>query len=231
MALLGHAAAYIASSSDPHASAEVWGLLGFEDAGSDATTIRMTDGQIFMTILSGQTPASGIAYFAPSLQSVRDRLVAANVELEGTPTTDLTVRGCSTTWWIHTATPERMLQRSGEGSPILGYFDALVLPVPDVVSSMEWIQRLGYILIDIGGDTTQRIDCTDGLSTLSLRKQDQGAPYLHYTADIDDEWVAAAQDALGDRLTLYRDADNQPYMARIMMPDDVMIIVTSDELS
>ncbi len=231
MALLGHAASYIAQSPNPHASAEVWGLLGFEDAGSDDTIVRMTDGQLFMTLVPGAASHLGIAYFAPSLQSVRDKLVAASVELEGTPTTDLTVHGCSTTWWIHTATPERMLQRSGESSPYLGYFDALVLPVSDVPSATAWIQRLGYILIDIGGDTSQRIDCTDGPVTLSLRAHEQGAPYLHYTADIDNEWVDAAHEALGDRITIYRDADNVPFMARIAMPDGVMIIVTSDELS
>jgi hypothetical protein len=56
-------------------------------------------------------------------------------------------------------------------------------------------------------------------------------PFLHYTADIDDEWASAALEALDTRVTIYRDADGSPYMARIAMPDDVMIIVTSDELS
>lgn len=231
MALLGHAASYIVSSPNPHASAEAWGLLGFEDAGSDATIIRMTDGQVFVAIVPAENSTLGLGYFAPSLQSVRDRLVAAQVALEGTPTTDLTVRGCSTTWWVHTATPERMQQRSGESSPILGYFDAMVLPVSDVVTAAEWIQRLGYILIDIGGDTSQRIDCTDGLVTLSLRKQEDGVPFLHYTADIDDEWASAAIEAFDTRVTIYRDAAEAPYMARFSMPDGVMIIVTSDELS
>ncbi len=232
MALLGHAASYIVSSPNPHTSAEAWGLLGFEDNGSDASIIRMTDGQVFVAIVPAENSTTlGLGYFAPSLQSVRDKLVAAQVALEGTPTTDLTVRGCSTTWWVHTATPERMQQRSGEGSPILGYFDAMVLPVSDVTAASEWIQRLGYILIDIGGDISKRIDCTDGLVTLSLRKQDEGVPFLHYTADIDDEWASAALEALDTRVTIYRDADGSPYMARIAMPDDVMIIVTSDELS
>lgn len=231
MALLGHAASYIVSSPNPHASAEAWGLLGFDDVGSDASIIRISDGQVIVAIIPGDASPLSMAYFAPSLQSVRDKLVAAQVALEGTPTTDLTVHGCSTTWYVHTATPERMVQRSGEGSPILGYFDALVLPVADVVRQTEWIQRLGYILIDIGGDVTQRMDCTDGLVTLSLRKQDEGAPFLHYTADIDDDWVEAAIEALGDRVTIYRDHDAMPYMARIAMPDGVTIIVTSDELS
>ncbi len=230
MALLGHAATYIVATPDPHASAEAWGLLGFEDAGSDSSVVRITDGQIFMALVPGETSALGLAYFAPSLQSVRDRLVAAHVDLEGTPTTELTVRGCSTSWWIQTATPDRIRERSGEGSPILGYFDALVLPVSSVAASMEWIQRLGYILIDAGGDTSRRIDCTDGPVTLSLRQQESGVPYLHYTADIDAEWADAAHDALGQRLTLYRDADEVPYMARISMPDGVMIIVTSDDI-
>jgi hypothetical protein len=231
MALLGHAATYIVSSPNPHASAEAWGLLGFDDAGSDASIIRMTDGQIFISIIPREGSGLSLAYFAPSLQSVRDKLVAANVELTGTPTTDLCVHGCSTTWWIHTATPERMQQRTGEGSPLLGYFDALVLPVNEVAAASEWIQRLGYILIDIGGDVSSRIDCTDGLVTLSLRETDGGSTFLHYTADLDAEWAEAAESSLGSQLTVYRDADGMPYMARIVMPDDVVIIITSDELS
>jgi hypothetical protein len=206
-------------------------LLGFDDAGSDESIIRMTDGQIFISIIPREGSGLSLAYFAPSLQSVRDKLVAANVELTGTPTTDLCVHGCSTTWWIHTATPERMQQRTGEGSPLLGYFDALVLPVNEVATASEWIQRLGYILIDIGGDVSSRIDCTDGLVTLSLRKTDGGSTFLHYPADLDAEWAEAAESSLGSQLTVYRDADGMPYMARIVMPDDVVIIITSDELS
>ena len=120
MALLGHASTYIVSSPNPHASAEAWGLLGFDDAGSDASIIRMTDGQIFIAIIPDEGSGLSLAYFAPSLQSVRDKLVAAHVELTGTPTTDLCVHGCSTTWWIHSATPERMQVRTGQGSPLLG---------------------------------------------------------------------------------------------------------------
>ena len=101
----------------------------------------------------------------------------------------------------------------------------------EVVAASEWIQRLGYILIDIGGDVSSRIDCTDGLVTLSLRKTDGGSTFLHYTADLDAEWAEAAESSLGSQLTVYRDADGMPYMARIVMPDDVVIIITSDELS
>jgi len=72
MALLGHAASYIVSSPNPHASAEAWGLLGFEDNGSDASIIRMTDGQVFVAIVPAASSTLGLGYFAPSLQSVRD---------------------------------------------------------------------------------------------------------------------------------------------------------------
>ncbi|MBP7094221.1 MAG: hypothetical protein KBB72_09250, partial [Candidatus Kapabacteria bacterium] len=55
------------------------------------------------------------------------------------------------------------------------------------------------------------------------------APFLHYTADIDDEWVEAATEASGDRLKLHRDPTGHVTLAIFSMPDGCTIMVTPDE--
>lgn len=230
MALLGHASRYIISAADPAASRPVWEDLGFVDNGSSDTVVRLTDGQILISILPAEPAPLAVAYFAPSLQSTGDKLIAAGIEISGSIATGWHMHGPGQLdWWIHPATPTTVEQRSGEGSPLLGYVDALVVPCEDVQKAAEWAQLVGYFIADQWDSPMPQVDVTDGLVNLSFRKQSTGAPFLHYTADIDDEWVEAAVEAAGDRLKLHRDPTGHVNLAIFSMPDGCTIMVTPDE--
>nr|MBP7094419.1 hypothetical protein [Candidatus Kapabacteria bacterium] len=206
MALLGHASRFIISSTDPSVSRTAWEDLGFVDNGSSDAVVRLTDGQILLSILPSEPAPLAVAYFAPSLQSTGDKLLAAGIEISGSNATGWHMHGPGQLdWLIHPATPTTVEQRSGEGSPLLGYIDAIVVPCDDVQKAAEWAQLVGYFIADQWDSPMPQVDLTDGLVNLSFRKQAPSAPFLHYTADIDDEWVEAATEASGDRLKLHRD--------------------------
>jgi hypothetical protein len=229
MALLGHASRILVTGPDPSTSRLAWEDLGFEDAGSTDDVVRLTDGQVLLTIMAGDACPLALVYFAPSLQSVGDKLLAAGIEIHGSATTSWHVRGPgSIEWWIHSATAATVVHRSGEGSPVLGYLDGIVVPVDDVNAATEWAQKLGYLVADAWDEPAPQADLTDGLATLSFREQDQTAPYLHYTADLDDEWVEAATEAVGTRLSVRRTQDGAVLLATIAMPDGVLIMITPD---
>ncbi len=229
MAFLGHAARILIPSSDPASARSAWEDLGFEDAGSDGDVVRLTDGQILCTLMPGDAGPLAAVYFAASLQSVGDKLTSAGITAHGSALTHWQVPGPgSMSWWIHPATAANVIHRSGEGSPLLGYVDAIVVPVDDVQAAATFAQKVGYVIADAWETPQPQVDCTDGLLTLSFREQGAGIPFLHYEADLDDEWVTQATEAVGDRLTVRRDADGSILLATIAMPDDVLIMVTPD---
>ncbi|MBK6418759.1 MAG: hypothetical protein IPF79_06190 [Ignavibacteria bacterium] len=47
--------------------------LGFVDNGSSDAVVRLTDGQILLSILPSEPAPLAVAYFAPSLQSTGDK--------------------------------------------------------------------------------------------------------------------------------------------------------------
>jgi len=230
MALLGHASRFILSSLDPQTSRVSWEALGFVDKGSDDSVVRLTDGQILISILPQDPAPLAVAYFAPSLQSVGDKLLASQFEMSGSNMTGWHVVGPGMMeWWIHPATPATIEQRSGEGSPILGYFDAVVIPVSDAKDAAEWAQLCGYFIADQWESPMPQVDLTDGLVNISFRQQQKSAPFLHYTADLDEGWIEEATEALGDRLTLHHDDNGRASLAIFAMPDGCTIMVTPDE--
>ncbi|MCX6140228.1 MAG: hypothetical protein NTX15_05275 [Candidatus Kapabacteria bacterium] len=230
MALLGHASRIIVASAQPEASRGVWEAIGFVDNGSSDSVVRLTDGQILISLLPQEASPLALAYFAPSLQSVGDKLLASGFEISGSNATGWHVPGPGMMeWWIHPATPSTLAQRSGESSPILGYFDAIVIPVSDVHDAAAWAQLCGYFIADQWENPLPQVDLTDGIVNISFRKQDAGVPFLHFTADLDDEWLAEATEAVGERLTVHRDGNGNTSLAIFSMPDACTIMVTPDE--
>ncbi len=229
MSLLGHTARFVLSCPNPEESRQQWEFLGFEDVGSAAGSVRLSDGQIFLTLVSGDVRPLACAYFAPSLQSVGDKLVAAGIAIEGNASTQWRVAGPgSLEWWIHPAHPSDMLVRTGEGSPLLGYFDALVCAVPDAEQAAEMAQKMGYVIIDAWPEPMPQVDLTDGLLTLSFRTQAAANPVLHYTADLDEYWISEAVEGLGESVVIHRNTAGQAVLAVISMPDGATIMVTPD---
>jgi len=230
MALLGHASRIVIASQDPSSSRGAWEQLGFEDAGSTQEISRLTDGQILLSLIQHEDPSPGLAYFAPSLQSVADRILAAGLPYEGTQSTSLCLTGPGDlTIWIHPATTENVVHRTGEGSPFLGYYDALVVPVEDVDAAAVWAQKCGYFIADQWDDPNPQVDVTDGLNVISFRKQAVRSPILHYTADMDNDWVESITEACGEMLKVHRGESGNVTMAVIGMPDACMIFITPDE--
>lgn len=232
MSLLGNAARLVVTSSNPNQSLYAWQAIGFEDDGSSDPVVRLTDGQVHVTLLPGTGVGFGLAYFAPSLQRVGDRLIAAGVAIEGSNSSQWRVPGPGhLEIWVHPATADTMNQRSGEASPFLGYFDALVVPVDDVQQAIAWAQNCGYIIIDTWKDPMPRADLTDGITTVSFRQQELRTPFLHYSADIDDEWIEDISSIDGLVCNLHNDSSGGIAVVTVEMPDGITIMVTQDELS
>lgn len=230
MALLGHASRIVISSLDPALSRGVWEQLGFEDAGSTSEIARLTDGQVLLSLISHEDPSPGLAYFAPSLQSVADKLTAAGIAFVGSHATSLHLQGPGElTVWIHPATMNNVIHRSGEDSPFFGYLDAVVVPVANVSSAADWAQKCGFFIVDQWDDPSPQVDVTDGLTTISFRQQAIGVPFLHYTADMDNDWVESITEACGELLTIHRSVEGKISMAVITMPDACLILITPDE--
>ncbi|MBU3679529.1 MAG: hypothetical protein FGM32_07975 [Candidatus Kapabacteria bacterium] len=230
MALLGHVARLTLHTAASESTIGSLEAVGFSSSSSHDGRTPCTDGQILVSIDGNGTAPASLTYYAPSLQSVGDRLAAAGVVFEGTKMTELSVKGPGAlTLKIISASASDMEERSGEDNHVLGYLDALVVPVDDASAAAEWAQKCGFFIIEASTIGTPMVDVTDGLIKISFREQAVRAPYLHYTADIDADWCAVVRDALGDACRIMGDTPSAPELVQLTIADALVIMVTPDE--
>lgn len=230
MALLGHVARLTLHTAAIDSTNALLEAVGFAPSSSPDGHALWTDGQILMSVDgTASTPAS-LTYYAASLQSVGDRLAAAGVTVEGTKMTELSVKGPGVlTIRIVSASASDMEERSGEDNHVLGFLDALVVPVEDASAAAEWAQKCGFFIIEASSIGSPMVDVTDGLVKISFREQAVRAPYLHYTADIDADWSTSVKDALGDACRIVGDSPSAPELLQLTIADALVIMVTPDE--
>jgi hypothetical protein len=228
VALLGHVARLTLHTADVEATAGILGAVGFDGVTDEQGTIRCSDGQILMQIEAGKAGSVSLTYHAPSLQSVGDRLTAAGIAYSGNKTESLVVEGPGRlSLRVMVATPSDIEDRSGEDNHVLGFLDAIVIPVEDAAAAAVWAQKCGFFIIEASRDGASMVDVTDGLVKLSFREQVLRAPYLHYTADIDRDWIESVTGVLGTSCRVVNDGTVE--LAQITVADALVIMVTADE--
>ena len=89
------------------------------------------------------------------------------------------------------------------------------------------MKKCGFFIIEAASDGQAMVDVTDGLVKLSFREQALRAPYLHYTADIDAEWIDSVKGALGTSCRVVDDGIVE--LIQITVADSLVIMVTADD--
>ncbi len=229
MALLGHVARLVLHTDDQAECLRVLDEAGYEDGGTSTYGHRVSDGQLLMLVCTDETSAPGLLYAAASLQSVADRLTAAGVSYTGNRHTELNMEGPGLLRIrVVSASADDMEDRSGLDNPVLGFLDSIVVPVADAAEAAAWAQRCGFFILETSDVGSPMVDVTDGLLKLSFRVQQPGAPYLHYTADVDSEWGSHMTSTLGASCRVI-ERGQQIELARINVADALQIMVTPDE--
>lgn len=229
MALLGHCARLWLRTPHLENLAEQLVTIGFDQT-DPVVHGRMSDGQILLHVAHGELQPPALLYHAPSLQSVGDRLTSAGIAFEGSFADHLDLLGPGQLRVrVVPAAAADMEERSGEDNHDLGFLDAIVVPVNDVNEAATWAQRCGFFIIESSEVGMPMVDVTDGLVKMSFRKQELRAPYLHYTADIDEEWCEALKERCGASCVIHGDALVRDCVAQITLGDALTIMVTADE--
>ena len=230
MALLGHSARLLLHHEAPLQASESWELIGFEQEHASEDEVQLSDGQIFVTICRGEQHVPKLAYVAASLQSVKDKILASGNTLDIISQQELSFRGPGMLeYTVVPATADNIVHRTGDSNPVLGYLDALVVPVEDADASAVWAQKCGYFIAEATGRAIPCVDVTDGIWMLSFREQALRAPFLHYTADMDAEWVAELQEAL-PTADVKLGPDGHAIVVVCSMPGGIPVMITSDEI-
>lgn len=228
MALLGHVARLTLHSADVQLTAGILSDAGFDGAISAQGQFRFSDGQILIQLESGPAGSVSLTYHAASLQSVGDRLTAAGVDYEGNKTEALQIDGPGQlTVRVEVATPSDIEERSGEDNHLLGFLDAIVVPVQDAAAAAQWAQKCGFFIVEAETTVPAMVDVTDGLVKMSFREQALRAPYLHYTADIDREWVESVKASVGESCRVMDRGVVE--LVQVTVSDALDIMVTADE--
>lgn len=222
MSVLGHTARLLISTADLRASALAWEAVGFQVQSNSETSIQLTDGQLLLTLREQE-------FFSPALAYGTSDIAAASTATIPGP-------DGKTLMYLH-ALPVTMAQvASGEQNRFLGYFDALVVQVGDVLNARRWAEELGFFVLEEFGGMYPQSDVTDGLSTLSFRKNEMVGRSLVYVTDIDedlaDDITTSLQEKLGDEVAdsvaVFRDANNNVAMIRLLLPEGTRITIVQD---
>lgn len=230
MAFLGHSARLVITCNEPNVASEQWQAVGFEVEFATEYEVGLTDGQIFITLRQGQHEEMALEYAAASIQSVKDKILASGNSLEVMTPTELRFPGPGQLRYVVTpATAENIVHRTGDSNPTLGYLDALVVPVADAHQSAVWAQTCGYFIAEASGEDISCVDVTDGIWMLSFREQALRAPFLAYTADIDDQWVEELLSSCPEA-QIRKDGSGSVMLVVCQLPGNVPLMITPDEI-
>ncbi|MBM4178405.1 MAG: hypothetical protein FJ211_03620 [Ignavibacteria bacterium] len=230
MAFLGHSARLLLHCTAASADAERWTALGFDILESSEHEALLTDGQINVVLRTGDQQPPQLEYLGASLQSIKDKILAGGNVLEKIGTEELVFAGPGMLRYsIKPATAANVVHCTGDSNPVLGYVDALVVPVVDADQAAVWAQACGYFIAEASGRDIHCVDVTDGIWMLSFREQPAGAPFLHYTADIDQEWIDDISGIFPDAKVM-RSGDGTVDLFICSMPGGLPIMITNDEI-
>jgi len=234
MALLGHSVRLRITTTDVDASVQAWLDAGFQPLGSQAATVDtrelwLTDGQIVVELVHGEHGVPTIVYgnTAPTrtAQQCKDRgapgIVSADaLLLQGLGRLPIAVESMPMDAGVHA---------DGDQNPVLGYFDHLVVHVADLDAAKRWSESVGLLVLDQYDGEHPTINVTDGATTISLRTLPIAGIPLEYSADLDHEVVEYLRETFGTSCHVVDDADGNPMVVRLVMPEGTMIMIGRDD--
>lgn len=235
MALLGYSARIIVSSENISQSLQSWTGLGFEVQGESAGRVRLTDGQVLLTLMSDNCSSPSLAYSHTDVASLMKDLSDAGIDASdcsptsgGTMSTVCIAAPECGIIYVHEESNPTIALASKEQSPMLGYFDALVIGVSDVNNVKNWAERAGYFLQEERRVPFPQADVTDGLVTLSFREMTPRR-FLSYCTDIDraylDEIDRVCREAAIQCNIINTD------IIKLTMPEGTVIMISNDLIS
>lgn len=227
MALLGHTARYVIPSEKPDESAQAWEAIGFTIESQSENAVRLTDGQILISLLNETLPSPALAYF----HADPDRLVSycRDKDLTTNKLDDGSIHVPSpfgVDIYVHHRPFEEHLAPTRESNELLGFFDSLVVGVDDISIARANAESFGFFVQEEWAGAHPQSDVTDGLTVVSLRKQNTSGIFS-YTTEL-SETLVDEMDIADGALTVSRDENGHPWFVRIQMPDDAVILVARD---
>lgn len=229
MALLGHSAWLRISCSDMATSCLAWQGIGFSVVDDASPSIRMTDGQIAVELVQGSpqqpTLIYGNAATTRTAQQCKDRGAPSTV-VDGVVTFDrigeLTVQAVPM--------PVGSVERpDGDQNPVLGFVDDIIVHVDDLDAARRRCEAMGLLVLDQTLGEYPAINVTDGMMTVSLRTMPVAGLPIEYSADIDREVVDDLRLIPAVHCHAIDDADGEPMLIRLTMPEGTVILVGRDD--
>ncbi len=228
MAFLGHTARVVVGSTDLKASASAWEAVGFDVQDGSEHAVRLTDGQILLTILQEAVGTPALAYFHADPARLQQQLQAA-----GSPPVQTRADGFDLSLvdvpviHVHARPADQADEATGGRNPVLGFLDALCVPAENARSTRRNLEQMGFFVQQEWDGPPKRSDVTDGLITLSFQEA-RIRPHLAYateiTADVLEQLtsipnVTAEPVSLNDELAF----------VRLIMPERTRIVIAHDD--
>lgn len=235
MAFLGYSVRIIVSSDNIDRSVNSWSGLGFEVQGESAGRVRLSDGQVLLTLMADHCSSPTLAYFHTDVSALMKECSKAGLDVadcsdtSGSPisTVRIAVPDCGEIY-VHEHSELAITSVSKEQSPLLGYFDALVLGVPKIESVKNWAEHAGFFIQEEWPEPFPQVDMTDGLAALSFRKM-HTQKFLSYCADIDRHFMEEIGNVCEEFAVecAIVNAD----LIRLTMPEGTVIMISNDMIS
>lgn len=205
-----HSSRIVISTTSLEGSLQAWNALGFEEQDRTDIAIRLTDGQLLVTLMLDSFKSPALAYFSA------DRDAAATKVLPG----DLSL-------FVHHRPVDQEEHPTGEQNPMLGYYDALVIGVNDPIVDRTEYERHGFFVQEEWGGQYPQSDVTDGLNVISLQKI--GARrYLAYHADDLSNLLESIDPDVGIRVSAHTSEDNDIQGIFLTTPEGTTFHISPD---
>lgn len=208
--MFGHSSRIVISTSDMTSSVSAWTALGFEVESQEGAVTRLTDGQILLSLINEPFASPALAYFNSDTDKV------GTVALPG----DLTV-------FIHHRPMEEEERPTHEQNPMIGFFDALAVGVPDPAIARTVYEQHGFFVQEEWGGEYPQSDVTDGLNVISLHGIGSKR-FLAYSADDLEDLVDAIDLESGVDVAVNRTDDGIPQSVILTTPEGTTILVSED---
>ena len=227
MALLGHTARVIVSTTALVASADAWQRVGFAVHDQSEGFARLTDGQVLLTLIEDVFPSPALAYFHADPEQL-----ARDLQDRGIEQRDVSAKGLTITpflgvdVYVHQRSSDKAERHTGERNNVLGYLDAFSVGLPDVSAARRTAEDLGYFVQEEWGMPAPRSDVTDGLITIAFQQR-TASPYLAYAVEITDELIEHLQELEGVTVQV-REINGDISYIRLTMPEGTQIVLLHD---
>ena len=230
MAHLGHTSRIAISCRNIEESANAWQAIGFTVESIFQGIVRLTDGQVLVTLLAEEFKSPALAYFneAPDIlyRSCLDSGLAVEQMKDGAfKLPDL----LGVDVFVHPREIEEQELPLGEQSPLFGYYDGLAVEVKSVSDTRLLAEDLGFFVQEEWAGPPEQSDVTDGLSLLSLRSK-VASTMLTYSAPIDADLIQTVTKTFGSSAVVTTNDDGDPWFVKITMPEGTIISIAHEDL-